>query len=99
MEIRVLRAATSKAIAKFLWEDIVCRHGIFGRLVINKGSENKNLVKQFVADYSIKRVIISPYNAKVNGIIERGHKFIINALAKMTKGDVNKWIRNLHAIL
>jgi hypothetical protein len=45
---------------------------------------------QFVTDYGIKRVIISPYNVKANGIIERGHKSIINALVKMTKGGIGK---------
>jgi hypothetical protein len=54
---------------------------------------------QFVTDYSIKRVVISPYNVKVNGIIEKGYKSIINALAKMTKDGIGKWVRNLHAIL
>jgi len=54
---------------------------------------------QFVTDYSIKRVIISPYNVKVNGMIEKGHKPVINTLAKMIKGGINKWVRNLHVIL
>jgi hypothetical protein len=45
---------------------------------------------QFVTDYNIKRVVISPYNAKINGMIKRGYKSIINVLAKMTKGGINK---------
>jgi hypothetical protein len=53
---------------------------------------------QFVTDYGIKRVVISPYNAKVNGMIERDYKSVINTLAKMTKGGIGKWIRNLHII-
>jgi hypothetical protein len=53
---------------------------------------------QFVTDYNIKRVVISPYNAKVNGMIKRGHKPVINALAKMTKDGISKWVRNLHAV-
>jgi hypothetical protein len=31
-------------------------------------------------------------------MIERGHKPVINALTKMTKGGIGKWIRNLHVI-
>jgi hypothetical protein len=73
-----------------LWEDIVCRHGIFGRLVIDRGPKNKDLIMQFVTDYGIKRVVISPYNAKINGMIERGHKPVIDVLAKMTKGGIDK---------
>jgi hypothetical protein len=45
---------------------------------------------QFVTDYDIKRVVISPYNAKVNGMIERGHKPVINALIKIIKGGIDK---------
>jgi hypothetical protein len=45
---------------------------------------------QFVTDYSIKRVVISPYNTKVNGIIMRDYKSIIDALTKMTKGGIEK---------
>jgi hypothetical protein len=54
---------------------------------------------QFVTNYGIKRVVISPYNVKANEIIEKGHKSVINTLVKMTKGGINKWVRNLHAIL
>jgi hypothetical protein len=45
---------------------------------------------QFVTDYNIKRVVISPYNAKANGMIERGYKSIVNTLAKMIKGGIGK---------
>jgi hypothetical protein len=48
------------------------------------------LIIQFIINYDIKRVVILPYNVKANGIIERGHKSIINALAKITKGGINK---------
>ena len=45
---------------------------------------------QFVTNYGIKRVVISPYNIKANGMIERGYKSIINALAKIIKGGISK---------
>jgi hypothetical protein len=54
---------------------------------------------QFVANYNIKRVVISPYNIKTNGMIKRDYKPVINTLVKMIKGGINKWIRNLHAVL
>jgi hypothetical protein len=98
VKTRVLRVIISKIIVKFLWEDVVCKYGIFKRFIIDGGPENKNLIVQFVTDYSIKRIVISPYNAKANGMIERGHKSIINALAKITKGGIGKWVRNLYAV-
>jgi hypothetical protein len=40
VEGRDLANATSQTIARFLWEDIDCRHGCFGRLVIDGRPEN-----------------------------------------------------------
>ena len=54
---------------------------------------------QFVTDYNIKRVVISLYNTKANGMIEKDHKSVINILTKMTKNGIGKWIRNLYVIL
>jgi hypothetical protein len=54
---------------------------------------------QFVTDYDIKRIIISPYNVKANGMIEKDYKPVINVLTKIIKGGISKWVRNLHAIL
>jgi len=41
VEARALSSADLAAIADFLWEDVVCRYGCFGRLVVNGGPENK----------------------------------------------------------
>jgi hypothetical protein len=32
-------------------------------------------------------------------MIERDYKPVINVLAKITKGGIGKWVRNLHVIL
>jgi hypothetical protein len=53
---------------------------------VDEGLKNKDVVKQFAANYGIKRVVISAYNSKANGIIERGYLPIINIFAKMTDG-------------
>jgi hypothetical protein len=45
---------------------------------------------QFVTDYDIKRIVISPYNAKANGMIKRDYKPVINVLIKITKDGIGK---------
>jgi len=50
VEARALSSANS------LWEDVVCRYGCFGRLVVDGGPENKGWVKAFTRKYGIKRV-------------------------------------------
>ena len=66
---------------------------------MNESPENKDIVKQLAADYGIKRVVISAYNSKANGMIERGHLFIVNTLAKIIDSGEGNWVQNLYAIL
>ena len=46
VEAKPLRTLFSRAVADFLWEDIICQHGCFGKLVIDGGSENKKVVAE-----------------------------------------------------
>ena len=95
VEGRALRKADSPAVAKFMWEDIICRHGCFGRLVIDGGRENLGVAEALAARYGIKRVVTSAYHPQANGMVERGHRPIVDALSKMP----GKWVENLHAVL
>ena len=40
-EARALSRGTSEQMADFVWEDVICRHRVFGRLVVDSGLENK----------------------------------------------------------
>jgi integrase-like protein len=46
VESRALAKATSEAVATFLWEDVVCRHGCFSRMIVDGGPENKKHVER-----------------------------------------------------
>ena len=41
--------------------------------------------------YHIPQIKISPYNLQANGVVERGHFNIREAIIKACKGNVNKW--------
>jgi hypothetical protein len=69
-----------------LIKDIIYKYSVFGVLVVDKGLENKKYVKAFIDIYSIYRVVILVYNSKVNSMIEKGYRLIIDALAKMLEG-------------
>lgn len=45
VEAKTLRTLFSRAV-DFLWEDVICRHGCFGKLVIDGGSKNKDAVAE-----------------------------------------------------
>jgi hypothetical protein len=99
VEARALAKANSASVAKFIWEDVVCRHGCFGRLVVDGGPENKGYVAAFAEKYRIERVQVSAYHPAANGMVERGHKPITDALAKMTDGGLGSWVQNLSTVL
>ena len=86
VEAKLLRTLSSRAVADFLWEDVICRHGCFGKLVIDGGSENKDAVAELAERYRVKRVVVSAYHPQANRMIERGHKPIVDALSKMSAG-------------
>ena len=99
VEARAIGNANSLSVARFLWEDVICRHGCFGRLIVDGGPENKDLVEELTARYGIKRVQVSSYHPQANGMIERGHRPIVDALSKMTDGGLGNWVENLPAVL
>src|SRR5580700_10947800 len=68
-------------------------------MVVDGGPENKKHVERFVEKYGVKRVQISAYHAQANGMIERGHRPVTEALARMTDGGLGSWVKNLPAVL
>ena len=98
-EARALKNADSKAVARFLWEDVITRHGLFGRMILDGGPENKRYTEGLLQLYGIERIQVSPYNPGANGMVERGHKPIIDGLAKLTHGGIGCWPEMLHLVL
>ena len=82
VEGRALQSTDSEGVAKFLQEEVICRHGVPIRIVLDGGSENMLFTEQTVKKYGMHGIGIAPYHPQSNGLIERGHQTIINAIAK-----------------
>ena len=72
---------------QFLYEDVICRHETFEKLTMNEDLENRDFLKKLIAKYDSERVVTSTYHSQVNEMIERDHRFIFDALFKMTKKE------------
>jgi len=70
VEGRAIKTANAKEVAKFIYEDIVCRHGCPQRIVLNRGSKNLNLMKDLLEHYRIKRMVVSAFHPQANGLVE-----------------------------
>ena len=89
-EARALRNADAKSVAKFIWEEVITRHRLFNRLLIDRGSEFKREVIAILNTYDIKRIQVSAYHAPGNRMIKRGHQSIKEALLALTSGGKGK---------
>src|SRR5579862_3855582 len=88
-EARVLESTDSVGVAKFLQEEVICRHGVPRRIVMDGGSENLGFTEELVKKYGMHGISIAPYHPQSNGLVERGHQTIINAIAKYRASDIS----------
>jgi hypothetical protein len=51
--------------------------------------------RSFFEGHGVRLRLTSAYNLKINGMSERGHPLIINALVKVYKGKPKQWPRLL----
>ena len=94
VEAKAIRHADAKTIAAFIYEWF-CRFGVPGRIVFDGGGENKGVARELMQRYNTHNVPIAAYHPQSNGLIERGHQQIIDALAKLGP----KWVQRLPAVL
>ena len=98
-EGRALVAANARSVAKFIWEDIICRHGCPGRIIMDGGPENKEVAEELLNRYRIRKIEISAYHPQANGMVETGHRPIKESLYKMDAAGRGDWVNNLATVL
>ena len=99
LEARAVPDFTARTVAKFLFEDVFCRHGCVGRFIMDGGPENKGLTVELLQRYRVKSTIVSAYHPAANGMVERGHQPIVDALSKLTDGASRRWPSHFHAVV
>jgi len=99
VEGRAIDAANLFNASKFVYEEIVCRHGCPQRIVLDGGRENMDLTRSLLEDYRIQNTIISAYHSQTVGLVERGHAPIIKSLVKYCQRSPSSWPRHLSLAL
>jgi hypothetical protein len=98
-EARPLRTNNSQNIAKFFWEQIYCRYGAIGYVVTDNGGEVKGAFEILLRRMGIPQVRITPYNKHANGLVERGHFTLREAIVKSCEKDKDGKIKNWHKLV
>ncbi len=97
-EWRMLRNDSADAIAKFIFEEILCRWGALSEIVTDNGPPVIAAVAALAAKYKIHHMKISGYNSQANGIVERRHRNVREAIMKTVKDSPAQWPSVAHTI-
>ncbi|ETW80784.1 hypothetical protein HETIRDRAFT_452290 [Heterobasidion irregulare TC 32-1] len=80
-----------QALADWIFEDILCRWGTLVEIISDNGPAFVKALDQLAKKYHIRHIHISGYNSRANGIAERPHFDVRQALFKAVDGDQAKW--------
>ena len=90
-ECKAIAKDRAKTIAKFFLNRIILRYGLVQEVVTDNGPSFKKDFRRLLKNYGITQIKISPYNSQANGVVERGHYNIREALVKLCKDDISQW--------
>lgn len=86
-----LRRETAQLVGTWLFEDVICRWRSPAKIVTDNGTAFFKACKWLASKYHIKHIRISSYNSRANGIVERPHFDVHQALFKAADGNTSKW--------
>ena len=99
-EARAVSDIKAKTVAKFIYEDIICRHGAPIILLSDRGSNfMSELIAELCNDFQIKHHKSSAYRPQTNGMIERFNRTIGEAIAKINSYNFKEWDEILPSVL
>jgi hypothetical protein len=101
-EAQAIPDAKAETVAKFVFESIICRHGVPKEILSDRGTSfNNALISELCNRYQTKHRLTSAYRPQSNGMVERFNRTIGESLAKlvMDKDDDKEWDDYVDAIL
>lgn len=97
-EFHMARAETGKIIGDWIFKSILCRWGGLGTIVTDNGKPFIAAVTYLAKQYGINHIRISGYNSKANGMVERSHYDVREALYKAADGNASRWSQVAHSV-
>ena len=94
----MLRQENAKSLAHFILHDIIYRWGTLQEIVTDNGAPFVKALDYLAKTYHIKHIRISGYNSQANGLVERAHFDVRQALFKACDGDQSKWSSSAYSV-
>jgi hypothetical protein len=90
----------AETVAKFIYEQIICRHGVPQEILSDRGTSFINkIVDELCQKYQTKHRLTSAYRPQTNGMVERFNRTIGECIAKLVQDDNKEWDQLLDAVL
>jgi hypothetical protein len=86
---------TAAALRNFVFEEVLCRWGAVVEIVMDNGSTWVKAIEWLFKRYRINHIKVSGYNSRANGIVERRHYDVREAISKACKGDLQLWTEHV----
>jgi hypothetical protein len=99
-EAKPVSEATAAETVKFVYEDIICRHGCPGRILTDRGTHfNNQLLNGLLKKFQVEHLLSTPYHPQTNGLVERFNRTLLDALAKTANEHLDEWDKYIAPIL
>jgi transposase InsO family protein len=99
IEVKMLRNKNKEEWIGFIESHIVARYGPPEVIVSDNGEMNSAEAFEFCENYGIQLRLTSDYHPQANGIVERGHKPIVDALMKYCQDKPEDWPKYFYSAL
>ncbi|GET52158.1 DDE-type integrase/transposase/recombinase [Rhizophagus irregularis DAOM 181602=DAOM 197198] len=91
-EARAISNIKAETVAKFIYEKIICRHGVPQEILSDRGTSFMNkLIDELCENYQIKHRLTSAYRLQTNGMVERFNQTIGECIAKLVQDNNKEW--------
>ena len=91
-KIKVIPNKKASIIAKFIFEEIICRHGCPKELQSDQGTEfTAQIIEELITQFEIKQKFSSSYHPQINRIVERFNRTLCGILQKYCIALNDQW--------
>ncbi|CAB4439642.1 unnamed protein product [Rhizophagus irregularis] len=97
-EAKATKRDTAEEVVKFLYEEIICRHGCPQKIISDRGTHfNNKIVSMLMERFDIKHNLSTSYHPQMNGLVERFNKTLCESLARLQED--NNWDEKIPSVL
>ena len=99
-EAKAITDIKAETVAKFIYEEIICRHGVPKEILSDRGTSFVNqVIDRLCENFQTKHCLTSPYRPQTNGMVERFNRTLGECIAKLVSNEEREWDNFVDATL